>query len=162
MWHAKDQSYFREVNLQRELSGFTLRLIPTAIAAALVCACSMPRDPLGTMDRVEQTRTLRLGMVETAKMDEPSRRTLQRILHRTGAALQVSRGDSEDLLSQVEQGKIDLVFGEFPRSSPWKKSVYLSSAQGRLGKPPKDVKVPRFATMKGENGWIMLIEKASR
>ncbi|MBX7500413.1 substrate-binding domain-containing protein [Qipengyuania sp. YG27] len=95
-------------------------------------------------------------------MDEPSRRTLQRVLKKTGAKVQLSRGDSEDLLSQIEQGKLDLVFGEFPRSSPWKKAVHFGSAQGRLGKPPKDLKVPRFAMMNGENGWIMLIEKASK
>ncbi len=85
---------------------------------------------------------------------------MQRILQETQSTPQVVRSDSEDLLERLEKGELDLVYGKFPKSSPWKTAVNFSATPGYLGTVPKSEPVPRFATMKGENGWIMLIAEA--
>ncbi|MCT2559975.1 hypothetical protein N0B51_13410 [Tsuneonella sp. YG55] len=131
-------------------------------ACAVLSACSLPRDPSGTQDRVERSGTLRLGIVEGASIDPPSRQTLARLTERTGARPEIVRGDSEALLTQLKRGKLDLVYGEFAQSSPWSKEVHFSTAQGAVGKVPKGVPAPRFAAMNGENGWIMAVGEASR
>lgn len=138
------------------------RLVPCLMAGIVLTACSMPRDPAGTMDRVESSGKVRLGIVADAPLGEPARRTLKAVLADAGAQLDVQRGDSERLLTELEQGKLDLVYGNFAADSPWKKLVYFGKAQGRLGKPATSEPVPRFAMMLGENGWIMEVERASR
>jgi hypothetical protein len=137
--------------------------VAAALAATILLpACSLPRDPGGTTDRVEQTGILRLGLIEATEFDRPSRDTLRRVLDRTGARVEIIRGDSEELLGRLEHGELDLVFGRLASSSPWSKAVHFGQAQGFLGTAPKDEPVPRFAMMHGENGWIMLVAEAGR
>ena len=128
----------------------------------VLASCGLPRDPSGTMDRVERTNTLRLGVVEGAQIDEPTGRTLAQLTRQTGSRIEYHRGDSEELLGRLEHGELDLVFGRFPMDSPWSKKVYFGTAQGWLGQPPKSEPAPRLAAMHGENGWIMQVAKASQ
>ncbi len=146
------------------LSGGAHRLFSIVLPsfALSLGACSIPRDPSGTMDRVEQSGTLRLGVIEGAEMNEASRRTLARVLDRTGSRPETQRGDSEVVLARLKKGEIDLVYGELAMDSPWSREVAFSAPQGLLAKAPKSEPVPRFAVMNGENGWLMLGSEASK
>ena len=66
------------------------------------------------------------------------------------------------MLRELEEGRIDLVYGRFAKDSPWARKVHLGHALGVRAEPPKHVEAPRFAYRNGENGWIMLIEPAAR
>lgn len=128
-----------------------------------VGACQdFPRDPQQTETLVRTTGVVRLGWVEGAEADEAGLAALRQISTRTGARIERHHGDSERLLRDLADGKLDLVFGHFAKSSPWAKEVHFGSALGWRAPPPKRDKVPRFAMRNGENGWVMLVEASSQ
>ena len=132
-------------------------------AAALLTACAdLPRDPESTETLVRESGTIRLGWVEGAPPEPKALAVLGNLQRATGAKVQRRNGDSEDLLRQLEEGQIDLVYGRFAMDSPWTTKVHLGHALGWRAEPPKHVTAPRFAYRNGENGWIMLIEPAAR
>lgn len=130
----------------------------SAILCLVACA-DFPRDPERTEAQVREGGTIRLGWVTGAPAEPGTQDALSRIERITGARAQRLEGDSETLLSKLEEGKIDLVYGSFPMDSPWAKKVHFGKAVGWRSEPPKHVSAPRFAYRTGENGWIMLVER---
>ncbi len=138
---------------------FCLVLLP----AVLLSACAdIPRDPERTEELVRETGVVRLGWVGGAAPDAAASQALRAISQRTGARIERHPGESDAVLRDLADGKLDLVYGHFARSSPWAKEVHLGSALGWRAKPPKRERAPRFAMRKGENGWVMLVEEASK
>jgi DNA-binding transcriptional LysR family regulator len=137
----------------------------TALAAALIslAACDqLPNDPERTEALVRETGVVRLGWVHGAKSDPAADRALRTLGARTGARIERHEGESEAILRDLAEGKLDLVYGHFSASSPWAKEVHLGRALGWRAKAPPKVRTPRFAMRNGENGWIMQVEAASR
>ena len=127
-----------------------------------LAGCDMPRDPQLTTSLVRETETIRLGWVEKSQADEHVSDALAKLQEKTGAGLQIHRGDSEKILAELAEGKIDLAYGTFAMQSPWSKEVYFGRAIGWRARAPKHESVPRFAMRNGENGWIMTVEEAAR
>lgn len=121
----------------------------------------MPRDPERTEALVRESGTIRLGWVEGTPPDAKALEVLGHVARSTGARVERSVADSEHLLSELEHGKIDLVYGRFAQDSPWATKVHLGQALGWRAAPPKHVEAPRFAFRNGENGWIMRFAKAA-
>lgn len=138
-----------------------MRLFLAAVTIALA-GCDMPRDPEQTGALVRESKTIRLGWVTDTPPDAKVQRVLSRVGRATGARTQLMEGDSEALLGDLEEGKIDLVYGSFAMDSPWATHVHLGKALGWRAGPPKHVAAPRFVYRNGENGWIMLVEAAAR
>lgn len=145
----------RDVNRRRRSVGTIL-----AGALALAGCADMPRDPERTEALVRESGTIRLGLVAGLRGEPEARAALARIEQETGARATPREGDSETLLRLLEEGKIDLVYGQFAMDSPWVRNVHLGKALGWRAEPPKHVAAPRFAYRNGENGWIMLVEGA--
>lgn len=134
-----------------------------AVLAIAVAGCAdFPRDPERTEALVRESKALRLGWVANAAPEPQALEVLARIEKAAGARIQSKQADSETLLRELEEGKIDLVFGSFAMDSPWAKHVHLGKAIGWRAEPPKHVAAPRFAYRSGENGWIMRVERAAR
>lgn len=136
-------------------------LLLVATLALLSCA-DIPRDPKRTEALVRETGVIRLGWVGGAAPDDAATRALGKLAAQTGASVERHEGESEAVLSDLKDGKLDLVYGHFPQSSPWSKEVHFGRALGWRAKPPKHEHVPRFAMRNGENGWVMLVEEVSR
>ena len=102
------------------LSGGAHRLFSIVLPsfALSLGACSIPRDPSGTMDRVEQSGTLRLGVIEGAEMNEASRRTLARVLDRTGSRPETQRGEDRHELDPFAVHRLDESFVHAHGNSP--------------------------------------------
>lgn len=128
-------------------------------AAATACA-DIPRDPERTEALVRESKTIRLGWVTGTPPQPKAETVLAQIERATGASTRRSEGDSEALLRDLEEGKIDLVYGGFAMASPWMKKVHLGKALGWRAEPPRHVAAPRFVYRNGENGWIMRVETA--
>lgn len=141
-----------------------MRPIAWALLGAVpLAACGdMPRDPERTEALVRETGTIRLGWVEGTPPGPKANEVLAQIAQTTGATVERAAGDSEHLLGELEDGRIDLVYGRFAQDSPWATKVHLGYALGWRAEPPKHVEAPRFAFRNGENGWIMRFEKAAR
>jgi len=136
------------------------RLVVAGALGLMLLGCDLPRDPEETESLVRENQVIRLGWVSGAEPDPAADATLARLSDRTGARIERRDDESEALLSQLEKGELDLVYGHFAQNSPWATLVHFGDAEGWEEKPPKDLQVPRFAMRNGENGWIMTVAEA--
>ena len=125
---------------------------------------SLPRDQERTLDRIAETREVRVGM--TAAPDRsPHYAKLSNFLQRSAAAAggspRIEVGAAEALLLRLEAGELDLVIGEFDRSSPWYRRVHLLPPLATRSAGDSELEATA-AARNGENGWIMLIEREAR
>lgn len=144
-----------------------LRSAGTIASAAIliggIAACTdLPRDPNGTTERIQRTHEIVLGEVAGAPSSPGAERVLGRVAGQLGARVVRVEGHGEDLLTRLQRGEVDLVYGHFAQSSPWARSVHFGTPLGRRRNVGKDEHVPRFAFRHGENGWIALVERAAR
>lgn len=135
--------------------------IAATCASVMLSACDMPRDAAGTENGIRARGTVLLGEVEGAAPDPPSRRALDRAARALGASVTRIPGHGEELLENLEDGKLDLVYGEFADDSPWAAHVHFGQPAGSAEKPGKSERVPRFAFRNGENGWITRMEESA-
>lgn len=131
-------------------------------AAVLLHGCDMPRDAAGTEDGIRARGEVLLGEVEGVAPDPASRRALDRAARELGAGVSRISGHGEELLENLEDGKLDLVYGEFADDSPWAAQVHFGQPAGSAPGPGKSERVPRFAFRNGENGWIARMEDAAQ
>ena len=137
-----------------------------ALAMALLCAsCTdFPRDPQGTLDRIRSEGSYRVGLVAPLSRgggyaELPA--FLDRVSAAASASPQITTGDSEPLLLQLEEGELDLVVGRFDKKSPWATKVEIGPAL-RIEKHGKAELHLAPAMRNGENAWIALIEAQAR
>lgn len=74
-----------------------------------------------------------------------------------GAAPELSAGAAEYLLTQLEEGELDLVVGTMAKKSPWATKVYASKPLSPAAErePASLVALAR----NGENAWISLLHR---
>lgn len=125
-------------------------------------ACAdLPRDQDGTLERIRQEGVLRVGVVASAAPSAHHGR-LRALAERAAAAAGgrplVLEEAAEPLLLMLEAGEVDLVIGEFDRSSPWYHRVHLLPPLARDRRGESEIEATA-AARNGENGWIMLLER---
>lgn len=141
------------------------RLLAIAATLATLGACdNYPRDVEGTLAAVKRDKVIHVGMVSAGMSPQAQAAAtayLQHVSAATGARPAVTAGSAEPLLAALEQGKLDLVIGDFASDSPWMTDVSVLEpiakykvGQRELGLSP--------AARNGENAWIMLLERAVR
>ena len=133
------------------------------LAAMLLMAsgCSdIPRDAAGTLDRVRQTGSLRVGMVsDTDRLPvEAESNLIAQLAHETGSRPAITRGSTEILLPKIEKGELDIVVGRFAPESPWSTRVTFLPAPEHMD-AKKGEAASAVAVRNGENGWVTLIYK---
>ena len=141
-----------------------MKLTALSICLLLLSGCGdFPRDPLGTLERVRAERSFRVGMV--APLGDRPDAAVQRLLEQVAAASSARpvlvRGDSEPLLNRLEEGELDLVIGRFEAASPWATMVSFAPPLRVERQGSTDFNLGA-AMRNGENGWIALVEAASR
>lgn len=139
-------------------------LLRMVLAASLVAlpGCDLPQDQEQTEILVRERGAIRLGRVAGARPDPVGEAVLAAVSHDIGVGIETREGESERLLSDLEEGELDLVYGHFPQDSPWSRKVYFGQPLGWDSPPPPHTHVPRFVMRNGENRWIMRIERAAR
>lgn len=134
------------------------------MSLALGACGSLPRDQEGTLERIAEMREVRVG-VTAAAGQSPHFARLRSLVERAGAAAggrpRIEIGAAEALLLRLEAGELDLVVGEFDRSSPWYKRVHLLPPIATRSEGDSELEATA-AARNGENGWIMLIEREAR
>ena len=138
-------------------------IISLALIASASCA-DFPKDPRGTIDRARDQGSFRVGLVSSAGRRDPEQ-LAQRLVERIGKAVQASpkivRGETEVLLTGLEEGHLDVVIGRFEKKSPWAARVTFGPPL-RTDTQGKSQLLLRPAMRNGENGWITLIERQAR
>jgi hypothetical protein len=136
-----------------------VKWIAVSIALGLLGGCAdIPRDASGTLDSVRSRAVLRVGLVPNHSPAENERqsRFAEHIAREAGGSPQLSRGSSEELLTKLETGGLDLVVGSFASDSPWKGRVAF------VPDSPRGKDRPTFgaaAVRNGENAWLAFIHR---
>jgi hypothetical protein len=133
------------------------------LSLLLLSACTdYPRDIDGTLDRVRESRELRIGETPILAKDRRlARNFVTRLARATGALPRISTAPEERQLARLEQGELDLVIGEFAEDSPWAEHAALIEpltvrrvGERKLGLAP--------VARNGENAWIAVVEREVR
>ena len=136
-----------------------------SLALLALSACGdFPKDPRSTLERVRSEHSFRVGLVPSAGTEDPdptSAKLLAAIGSVAHASPKIARGETEVLLTALEQGHLDLVIGRFEKKSPWATRVTFgpplqTHRQGQSELMLKPV------MRNGENGWIALVEQQAR
>ena len=130
------------------------------VALLMLSGCAdLPWDPEGTMERIQESKVLRVGIISSGNgaPDVPQRLFLSSVASETGSRPQLVRGPAELLLPKLEEGELDIVVGHFAADTPWSKRVTFMPTPGQRGGDgePTSAAVIR----NGENGWITLVHK---
>jgi polar amino acid transport system substrate-binding protein len=109
-----------------------LRLALVLLLAAIVAAgCQYPRDPDGTLNRVEGG-VMRVGVTEADPWvvlgdDRPVAgaevELARRFARELGARIEWVQGSEEELVNAAKEGQVDLIVGGLTSKSRWKKDV---------------------------------------
>lgn len=131
----------------------------------LLAACGeFPRDQRGTLERIRSYGVVRIGVIASAAPSPDADRLRDLVVRSAQAAggrPRISREAAEPLLLMLEQGEIDLVVGEFDRSTPWSRRVHLLPPLATETRGESQVETTA-AARNGENGWIMLLEREAK
>lgn len=142
-----------------------MKWLPLLLALPALSACGdFPRDQSGTLERLRQEKVVRVGMIATAAPSAHTgrlRSLAERAAAAVGATAQIQQEAAEPLLLMLEAGELDLVVGEFDRSSPWYRRVHLLPPLAREQRGESELEATA-AARNGENGWIMLLEREAK
>ena len=130
-------------------------------ALLLLPACGdIPRDPDGTLERVQSKNSFRVGLVASGEPVGPERQRLflRQVARAAGARPVVETGATEQLLLMLESGELDLVIGPMAPKSPWQKRVSFLPPLGEQVDPSGHLHLVAMAK-NGENAWIGLLHR---
>ncbi len=134
------------------------------LLAGLLSACdAIPADPEQTLHKVQARGTFRVGIIDPGEepMGQPQLgRFLGSVARAAGARPQVQLGAAEPLLTELEEGELDLVVGPVSRSSPWRTRVSPLPPLWK-SKDGSRIELTAFAR-NGENRWIDLLYRQAR
>jgi polar amino acid transport system substrate-binding protein len=109
-----------------------IRLVIVLLSAAVaVAACQYPRDPDGTLNRVEGG-VMRVGVTEAdpwvlLEGDRPvggaEVELARRFAREVGARIEWVQGSEEELVDAAKEGQVDLIAAGLTNKSRWKKDV---------------------------------------
>jgi polar amino acid transport system substrate-binding protein len=104
------------------------------IAVTAATGCQYPRDPDGTLNRVEGG-VMRVGVTEADPWvvmdgDEPSGgaevELALRFARDVGARIEWVQGSEEELVNATKEGQVDLILAGLTNKSRWKKDVAIT------------------------------------
>ena len=138
--------------------------------ALLTAGCQVPRDVEGTLDRVEDGGTLRVGVSEhepyvvldSAQPSGVEVDLLEEFARELNAEVEFTRGGEEELVEQLREGELDVVAGGITKRSPWKKEVaptrsYATTDERVADKTSTDHHV--LLVRNGENAMLVRLER---
>lgn len=133
------------------------------VLALLLTACGIPRDPEGTLERV-QGSSMRVGIAEhdpwTSLRDGPSGievELVEAFARDLDAEIEWVEGAESEVLESIELGNLDLAIGGFTADDPWASRVSFIQPYYVLGENQHVMAVPH-----GENAWIVRLERFLR
>jgi hypothetical protein len=128
---------------------------------ALAGCDALPRDPAGTSQRVQATRTLRVGVEAGIGAAALARAFLSALAAESGAAPRPTTAATEPMLQALEAGELDLVLAWFDAKTPWETRVALGPPLAERGEGAHR-QMLRAAARSGENRWIVRLERVAR
>lgn len=145
-----------------------LRAVAALVAVLMVCGCvtHYPADPAGTLQRVTGG-TLRVGASHNEPFvsvtgSTPSGREVELVnayARTLNAKVAWTFGGEEELVDQLEHGRLDLVIGGLTEKTPWQSKVGLTKPYAEttdeFGQQDKHVMAVRM----GENAFLLNLDE---
>jgi DNA-binding transcriptional LysR family regulator len=130
-----------------------------AIAAGAMIGCDdMPRDPNGTLGRV-QGGTLIVGTTDRATLGDAENALIEALLADLDAEPRWFEAPLGDVMRALEDGDVDLAIGGLAQSDPWSSRVAFSKPYreepGADGSTLKRV----AAVQRGENAFVLRVDR---
>jgi len=136
--------------------------LPILLCLALAACGPYPNDISGTLEGIEQSGTLRVGLTELRPEDERTARAfIARLEQATGAHAQLDRGPAESQLARLDQGDLDLVLGDFATDSPWTPDVAIVEPLSKRLVGSREFGLSPVVR-NGENRWVAIVEREVR
>jgi polar amino acid transport system substrate-binding protein len=96
------------------------------LIAAFLASCDFPRDPMGTLERVEKSGTMHVGLalnepwtrMESGKASGVEVELLRNFAEELRAEAVFVQGTAPELLEAAKQGEIEVAIGGFTDTSP--------------------------------------------
>ena len=141
-----------------------MRLLTVIAIAFVLTACDLPRDPEGTLERVEGS-SMQVGIADSPPWtiitgDEPTGvepELIRQFARELDAEVEWVEGAQSEILEQIESGHLDVAIGGFTADDPWSKRVTFIQPYFTLGEDHHVMAVPH-----GENAWIVRLERFLR
>lgn len=126
------------------------------LAASLAACSDIPKDTEGSLKRIREEKSFRVGLIAGSDDGEGrGRRLIEGLAAGAGATPRITTGAAEHLLTQLEEGEIDLVVGTMATKSPWATKVHASKPLSAAAE--KDSVSLVALARNGENAWISLL-----
>lgn len=137
----------------------TGRPLVAMLVMSLLIACKVPDDPEGTTEEVTGN-ILRVGTL-IEPLGRADADAVARVANAVQAETELVTGDPHTLFAQLEDGKIHLIAGRIPASTPFAADVALTDPLGgiMLGNDTED---RVLAIRKGENRFLITVNRAIR
>lgn len=146
--------------------------IVLTLLAAYGCG-ALPRDPEGTLNRIEHQHHLRIGLVENPpwvirSAGEPlgiEPQMVRDLAASLGASPQWHWGSEQEHMEALDAYELDLVIGGIESSTPWSKKVGLTRPYLQEQDAPgaesrkKRTRSHVIATPPGENAWLKRLQE---
>lgn len=131
-----------------------MRAVTLFLLCALLAACGLPRDPHGTLTRVEGGQ-LRAGLVAGEPNLDSDRARLTTLAASLNATLEPQTGDPHDLMMKLERGDLDII-ASLPKDTPFKQAGFTHPA---APKSAGDETPPVWAVRAGENAFLFRVNQ---
>ncbi len=143
------------------MNGLRMKMLGLLALAATASGCDeFPKDIAGTTEGVLARGAMRAGIVAGGPAVE-ERALVERLANSMSVDADIRDGATEDLIQRLNAGEIDVVVGEFAKSTPWSTRTAMTSSARAIA-PPKDHPVLRALVRPGENRWLILVERTVR
>ncbi len=141
-------------------------LLPVLLCCVPLGACTIPTDPDGTLDRVRESRVLRVGaspsgdlvVVEGDDVTGQEADLATGFAESLGAEVEWHPGGEEELVGALERGEVDLLIGGLTAKSPWASKAGLTRAYAESTEHGEKVEHV-LATPLGENALLSRLEE---
>lgn len=136
------------------------------VIAFFAVACSLPHDPDGTLDRVRADHVLRVGAspsdgrvsIGDGRAEGPEPDLAEAFADSIGAEVEWHPGGEEELVGDLEAGRVDLLIGGLTDKSPWLDKVALTRPYDERSVDGETHKLV-MAVPLGENALLVALEK---
>ena len=133
------------------------------LLSLLAGACSLPRDPEGTSERIAATHELRVGVTDnepwtSTRSGEPTGiepALVRQFAARIGARVVWSRGSETALAQSLKKREIDMAVGGFDAKTPWASIAGVSQPFTETADKKKHV----FLAAPGESRFILTLDR---
>lgn len=146
----------------------TLALLCGLVILALTGCGSIPRDPDGTLERVQTERVLRVGASPSPdRVDLASPGAVSGLepdlvtgfAESLGAEIEWTVAGETELVAAMERGELDLIIGGLESDSPWADKASITRAYASSTDATGETVEHVMAVPLGENALLVRLER---